>query len=46
MDVLPHIESIAFQKIKSFGRLETIVVPISDLEHVQDPEPESTHQLI
>ena len=39
MDVLPHIESVAFQKIMHFGRVETIIVPISELEYVPDPEP-------
>lgn len=37
MDVLPHIESVAFQKIKLGGLVTTTIVPISDLEYVKDP---------
>lgn len=42
MDVLPHLEAVAFQKIRMFGKLATVVVPISELEYVKDPESNGT----
>lgn len=43
MDILPNIEAVAFQKVRAFGRVETIVVSIKDLEYVEDPEPNSNY---
>lgn len=43
MDVLPHIESIAFQKVQMFGTIKTTVVPISQLAYEPNPEPGGTN---
>jgi hypothetical protein len=43
MDVLPHLEAVAFQKVSAFGRVATIVVPVSELKYVKNPEPSITY---